>query len=359
MIDSRRLSPFIDLAAVEAWDAWFRWREDAGLHDVSIEDTWRRVAGALASVEAQDEAPLWKSRFIEAFASWRLLPDERLLARAGTAKAIDWTHGAPSALLNAAVFVLAAGSIHAHIDDNAVVACAQLAVRMLDNALRITGTAMPHLRIGIVGMADALLLLGVDYDSDRGYKEAAAFAAALCEGCLRGNILLARERGASRAETPEALARAVQRDFDPELLRDAERDGLRYARLTAVTSQRRLALLANDVSDALDPVLGEHHPHHIDTPIGAHVLYSSGYALNVLRAGGERGMWQDALATLSWKAQLAMRGAVQPWMDEPIAYPLLATKDLDDAQQTEARTVAASHGLHEPAWRNPSEPLPS
>ena len=359
MTDPRRPSPFTAVAAVEAWDAWFRWRDDTGLHDVSIEDTWRRVIGALIAAEAPDEAPLWKSRLVEAFASWQLLPDERLLAGAGTSKAIDRTGGTLSASLNAAAFVLAACSNHARIDHHAVMACAQLAVRMLDNALRITGAAVPHLRIGIIGMADALMLLGLNYDSDRGRQEAAAFAAALCEGCLRGNLQLARQRGASRAGSREALARAAQRNFDHELLRDAERDGLRHARLTAVTSQRRLALLANDVSDALDPLLGEHYAHHIDAPVGARVLYSSGYALSVLHAGGQQGVQADTLATLPWKAQVAMRAAVQPWMDEPIAYPLLATSGLDDSQRIEARAVAATHGLHEPTWRNPYESLPS
>ena len=356
MIESRRASPFTDLAAVEAWDAWFRWRDDTGLHDVSVEDTWRRVAETLTALEAPDEAPLWKSRIIEAFASWRLLPDERLLAGAGTGEAIDWTGGTPTASLNAAAFVLAACSIHAHIDHSAVAASAQLAVRILDNALRTTGTAVPHLRIGTVGMADALLLLGLDYDSDRGRKEASAFAAALCEGCLRGNILLAHERGISRTDTREALARAVRRNSDPGLLRDAERVGLRYARLTAVTSQRRLALLANDVSDALDPALGEHHAHRIDSPMGTHMLHSSGYALGLLRAGGEQGVREDTLGTLPWKAQVAMRAAVQPWMDEPIGYPLLATNDLDDPQRLEARKLAAAHGLCEPVWRAAVEP---
>lgn len=356
MIESRRASPFIDLAAVEAWDAWFRWREQACLHDFSIEDTWRRVAGALVATEAPDEAPLWKSRFIEAFASWRLLPDERLLASAGT-RAAGWSGHALSASLNAAAFVLAVCSIRACIDHAAVAACAQLAVRMLDNALHVAGIATPHLRIGVVGMADALLLLGLDYDSDRGRREAAAFAAALCEGCLRGNIQLARERGASRANTREALARAARRNFDSGLLRDAECHGLRHARLTAVTSQHRLALLANDVADAIDPLLGENHAHVIATADGQCTVRSSGYALNTLHAhGGDPDVSPGLLANLPWTAQIAMRAALQPWMDEPIDYPLLATNDLGDPQRLEARKFATAHGLCEPVWRTAVEP---
>lgn len=61
-------APFIDAAAVEAWDAWFRWRDDE-LHDLSIEDTWWRVAATLASAEAEPEACRWRSRFNRALSS--------------------------------------------------------------------------------------------------------------------------------------------------------------------------------------------------------------------------------------------------------------------------------------------------
>src|SRR5690348_11516870 len=97
MIDLRRSSPFIELAAVEAWDAWFRWREQGDLRDLSIEGTWRRVAVALASVEAQGEIATWQSRFMQTFATWRLLPDEQVLANAGTGRPVfrgDTLHAA-------------------------------------------------------------------------------------------------------------------------------------------------------------------------------------------------------------------------------------------------------------------------
>lgn len=351
MTDLLRPSPFIDLAAVEAWDAWFRWREQADLRDFSIEDTWRRVSAALASIEPGGEAATWRARFMDAFASWRLLPDECLLADAGTDRTAR-RNGVLHASLNAAGFVSTGPATNATIDLAAMGDCAALAVRALDNAALLTGIASPCLRIGMLGVADALALLGLGYDSNPGRAQAAAMARALAEGCLRGNIMLAAERGACGREACASLAGARRRGLPEELLNDAARRGVRHGQLTAITSQPRLALLANDVADAVDPLRGKDHAHVIAASNGHRTLRSSGYALNILHAWGREPDDASAPARPSWRAQIAMRAALQPWMDEPIAYPLLATDDLDDAQRLEARKLAAFHGLVEPVWRD-------
>jgi ribonucleoside-diphosphate reductase alpha chain len=353
MIESFRLSPFIDLAAVEAWDAWFRWREHAVLHDVSIEDTWWRVASALAAAESGNEAPAWRLRVMDALASWRLLPDQRVLAQAGTGQA-GRSGGTLRAALNAACFVSPGRPPHAAIDLGALSECAALAVRVLDDAAWLAGHVATRLRIGIAGIADALALLGLEYDSDAGRTQAAAVARALAEGCLAGSIALAASRGGCSHDTRKLRARAMRRDAPAELLKDAARHGLRHAQLTAITSQPRLALLANNVADAADPLRGEDHALVIVAPGGRRPLRSSGYALNVLRGGGSGpGDWQDTLEHQSWFAQIAMRAALQTWMDRPIAYPLLATNLPDESQRRAARMLTARHGLGEPAWRMP------
>src|SRR5688572_22797698 len=54
--------------------------------DRTIEDTWRRVARSLASIEKQPAA--WEERFFEAMADFRFLPGGRILAGAGTARTV-------------------------------------------------------------------------------------------------------------------------------------------------------------------------------------------------------------------------------------------------------------------------------
>jgi ribonucleoside-diphosphate reductase alpha chain len=348
MVDLHRPSPFIDLAAVEAWDAWFRSREQGDLRDLSIEDTWRRVSVALASVEPVGDTATWQVRFMDALASWRLLPDQRLLADAGTGR-ITWRDDSLHATVNAASFVPVERAAASAPDLVAIADCAALAVRALDNAALMTGIDTPHLRIGMIGVADALALLGLHYDSDPGRKQAAAMAQALAEGCLRGSTMLAAERGSCGHEPHAFIARARLRGLPQELLDAVVRHGVRHTPLTAITPQPRLALLANDVADAIDPLKGRNHLVVISAPDGQRtVMHSSGYALNILHAGE---IEPEDMPDMSWMAQIKMRAALQPWMDESIDYPLLATNDLGEAQRLEARKLAASHELGEPTWR--------
>src|ERR1700693_4254933 len=69
--------------AYRVWDTRYRWREDDKVRDRSIEDTWRRVASALASVESE-QAPLWEKRFYGILGGFRFIPGGRILAGAGT-----------------------------------------------------------------------------------------------------------------------------------------------------------------------------------------------------------------------------------------------------------------------------------
>jgi ribonucleoside-diphosphate reductase alpha chain len=287
-----------------------------------VDATSQRVAAALAEVE--DEArPLWTRRFEDALAGFRLLPDARVLASAGTGT-IGWNDGGLVAVLNVAAFLRAPLSALAAFNHDAFVETAELSVRMLDNAALLTGRRRPgaRLRIGVIGLADALALLGVAYDSDQGRTQAAAVARALAEGCLRGSVRLAGERGAADGATTEALVRADRRGC-PDALSDAiRRHGVRYASLTAITAQPRLALFANSVADALDPLAAEDRVQTIEAAGGARSVSSPGYARVQRRRLGATDEAAPAIASCSEAGRRAMRNAVQPWIDADIDYPI-------------------------------------
>lgn len=288
---------FTEPVAVETWDAWFRWREGDALRDVTIDATWWRVAEALAAAEGE-QAPLWAHRFVDAFSRWRLLPDERLLLSAGTGTALG-DFDRPAAVLNVAAFVVAPLTLHARFERDRFVETAALAVRMLDDALRLHGTvqAPAELRIGVIGMADALRMLGLPYASVEAQDQARAIAAALSEGTLHGSIDLADERGAldPHPDRHGLEARWHARSTPAWLIEEGLRHGVRHSVLTAIDPHPRLARLANDVTDALDPS---------PEPTRA------GHETAALGAGAFR------------TAQLELRAAMEPWIDAPIDYPL-------------------------------------
>jgi ribonucleoside-diphosphate reductase alpha chain len=71
----------------QIWDMKYRLKTlDGTPVDKSVEDTWRRVARALAAVEDQPE--YWERRFYEAMDGFRFLPAGRILAGSGTGRAV-------------------------------------------------------------------------------------------------------------------------------------------------------------------------------------------------------------------------------------------------------------------------------
>ncbi|MFO7482874.1 adenosylcobalamin-dependent ribonucleoside-diphosphate reductase [Oceanibaculum nanhaiense] len=71
----------------QIWDMKYRLkRADGAPLDRTLEDSWRRVASALAAPE-RDQA-LWEGRFYEALEDFKFLPAGRILAGAGTERSV-------------------------------------------------------------------------------------------------------------------------------------------------------------------------------------------------------------------------------------------------------------------------------
>src|SRR5690606_29566291 len=71
----------------QIWDMKYRFRgADGEPIDASVEDSWRRVARALAAVEADPAA--WEEPFADALRGFRFLPAGRILSGAGTGRTV-------------------------------------------------------------------------------------------------------------------------------------------------------------------------------------------------------------------------------------------------------------------------------
>lgn len=326
--------PFLNPQAVETWDTWFRWRSDGQLLDVTIDDTWARVASALTT-EPSTRRPGYKRWLAHSLAGWHLLLDERVIAGAGTATQ-QWRADDLYAALNAACFVRAPRTGHATFDFVHFEEVAALALHALDDAATLAGDDAgqpPCVRVGIVGLSDALALLGLAYDSDDGRAQAAAIARALAHGCLAGSIALARDRGARVRCDDVWSEQARRRGYRRDLIEAAARYGLRQRLHTSIVSQPRLALFANGVADALDPL-----PTHIPGMADASASRRCDDAMS-------------AIAAADVTAQLRLRAAVQPWIDEPIAYPVVIDCEPRPADIDAWNALAHELDLAPPTWR--------
>src|SRR5579862_71969 len=81
--------PQVASISQQIWDMKYRLKgPDGQAVDKTIEDSWRRVAQALAAPEAEAERGKWAERFYEALEGFRFLPAGRILAGAGTERSV-------------------------------------------------------------------------------------------------------------------------------------------------------------------------------------------------------------------------------------------------------------------------------
>ncbi|MFM2389273.1 MAG: hypothetical protein RLZZ437_828 [Pseudomonadota bacterium] len=81
------MSAFAAPIAEQIWDMKYRLKAaDGAVLDQTVEDTWRRIARALAEVEA--EPAVWEERFYGALEGFKYLPAGRITAGAGTGRSV-------------------------------------------------------------------------------------------------------------------------------------------------------------------------------------------------------------------------------------------------------------------------------
>src|SRR5258708_32411310 len=77
--------PSVASISQQIWDMKYRLKgPDGAALDKTIEESWRRIATALA--EPEKEPGLWAGRFYEALENFRFLPAGRVVAGAGSGR---------------------------------------------------------------------------------------------------------------------------------------------------------------------------------------------------------------------------------------------------------------------------------
>jgi ribonucleoside-diphosphate reductase alpha chain len=167
--------------------------------------------------------------------------------------------------LNLAAFVSEPFSMYASLDWAALRQTTAIAVRMLDNTIDVSHFPLPsqereakgsrRLGIGITGLADALILLGIVYGSDKATKLAARAMKEICHAAYRASIALAAEKGSFPFfDRSKYLSGEFIRTLPEDIREGIARTGIRNSHLTAIAPASTVSLLANNVSSGLEPV---------------------------------------------------------------------------------------------------------
>jgi len=236
--------------------------------------------------------------------------------------------------LNLTRFVQRPFSAQASLDLEALGDAAATAVRMLDAVITVSRYPLPaqarqargarRIGLGITGLADALIMLGLRYDSDAGRAAAAAAMSVICHAAYRASIALAGERGHFPYLDPGPYLEAPFIRALPADIRDgiAER-GIRNSHLTAIAPAGTISLLANNCSSGIEPVFALEATRRVRVAGGSVREYRvTDPALTLFRTQHGNAPLPAAFVTageLRPADHLAMQAALAPFVDGAIS----------------------------------------
>jgi ribonucleoside-diphosphate reductase alpha chain len=227
---------------------------------------------------------------------------------------------------------------HPKFNFGALIEITVLATRFLDNIYDISSFALKaqekaahasrRLGLGITGLADTFLMLGLRYGSASSLELAEKIMQTVRDAAYRTSVELAREKGSFPQFDATRYGAAPGVLNLPRDIQDAiAAHGIRNSHLLAVAPAGSISLLANNISSGIEPVFAFDAQRTVRTRDGQPRVFGvQDYACAVWRAqaGAQQPLpsYFVSAEQVSAKDQLAMLAAIQPYVDNAISKTL-------------------------------------
>jgi len=236
--------------------------------------------------------------------------------------------------INLTAFVQNPFKDQAHIDLAAIANTARLATRLMDNAIDASLFPLPaqadqargtrRIGLGLTGLADTLIMLGLHYGEEPARALAARVMQTICHATYGASIELAGEKGAFPfLDRGQYLQGPFIRSLPPELQQGIAEHGIRNSHLTAIAPTGTISLLANNISSGLEPVYDFSYSRRMTDTNGQLVSHElRDEAFRFYREQTPDGPLPPAFVAshqLAPEAHLAMQAALQPFVDSSIS----------------------------------------
>jgi ribonucleoside-diphosphate reductase alpha chain len=235
--------------------------------------------------------------------------------------------------------------------------------------------AQRRIGLGVLGLGDALIMLGLRYDSPVARAQSAALMQEIQCAAWETSLARACSMGATTACPAASLLHAGHSAsrLPAELQSEVRRHGTRNTHLTSIAPTGTLALAwADNASPGIEPVFAHEGDRLRQDAQGA--LRPMGLSSPALRLWRTKtGSWSQrppaeqpcapthppawqTVETVSPSAQIAMVAAMQPWVDAGISKTLALPADATPSEVSQALRLAWRCGLkglavyRMPAW---------
>ncbi len=232
---------------------------------------------------------------------------------------------------------------NARLDEEALNELVATAIRMMDNVVDASNFPLPEqaaeaqnkrrIGLGVTGLADALLMLGLRYGSDEAAAQTEAWLKAIARASYLASVELAKEKGPFPLFDKDGfLNSGNMRNMDEDVRAAIAEHGIRNALLTSIAPTGTISLYAGNVSSGIEPV------------------FAYAYTRKVLQRDGSRTeeevvdyavqMWRDKFGdrplpdyfvnaqTLAPAEHVKMQAAAQKWIDSSISKTINCPEDI-------------------------------
>jgi ribonucleoside-diphosphate reductase alpha chain len=236
--------------------------------------------------------------------------------------------------INLTQFISNAFTDHAKIDWPRLQNTALIATRFLDNVIDVSryplisqkreALATRRIGLGITGLADALVMLGLHYGSEQATRLARKIMRELYHATNQASIELAKEKHAFPEYNKSAYLQSPMIKRLPDTIKkQLTRHGMRNSHHTAIAPTGTISLLANNISNGLEPIFEAHFHRRVRTASGKSKNFSvHDYAFLHWRKHFDPhslpSNWVDA-QQLKPIDHLNMQAALQPYVDNAIS----------------------------------------
>ena len=247
--------------------------------------------------------------------------------------------------INLARLVVDPFTPQARMDTERLAALVPVAVRFLDNVIDISrypleaqaaeARAKRRIGLGVTGLADALIMLGVRYGTRQAADLARAWMAEIEALAYSTSAHLAREKGAFPLYDAAAFAaRPIMARLPAQVRAAVAAHGLRNGLLTSIAPTGTISLLAGNVSSGVEPVFSFKAERRVLGADGrSESMTVEDYAHALFRQKfGERAPLPAAFVTsqtLTPQEHLSMQAALQAHVDSSISKTINCPADID------------------------------
>lgn len=263
--------------------------------------------------------------------------------------------------LNLVRFVRDPFTGQASFDFDALAGLARTATRMLDNVVDVSRFPLDRLAaqargtrrigLGMTGLADALIMLGITYGDQESFEFAGKAMRTICHAAYRASIELAREKGPFPFFEAAAFLASRFVATLPDDIRDGiARHGIRNSHLTAIAPTGTISLLANNVSSGLEPVFDFSYRRRVLELDGSYSEYPLRDHADVLWQAlhpgrGDRPRQFIDARRIAPRAHIDMQAAVQPFIDNAVSKTVNIPADFAFESFREVYAYAFDRGL--------------